>query len=93
MGREFSALKYIKLIFLIPGFEDGNSVVSFENYKDFADDFTISEIANHNGVTGSEYVESMRFIIEPLSVNIFSVRNVYQSLAIQEILAPMRDVE
>lgn len=93
MSQELAALKYIEFIFLGSGLQNGDDVVSLKDNKDLTYNFTISELANQHCIPGSKHVQPMRFVIKPLPVNIFSVRNVHESLSVEEVVGPMRDVK
>ena len=89
MGQELATLKYIELIFLWSGLKDCNYVVSLKDDQDFSYDFTISELPDQYCISRSEYINSMRFIIKPLSINVLSVRDVHKSLSVKQVVAPM----
>lgn len=82
VSQEFTAFKYIKLIFLGSGLKDCNDIVPLKDDKELSNNFTISEITDQYCITGSENIKPVGFIIVPESVNVISVWDVHKSLCV-----------
>jgi hypothetical protein len=91
MGQQLSALEYVPLPISLG--QDTGEVVPFEYQKASPRKSPTTKFTNQDGIAATEDVETVGFVVAPLSIDILAVRQIGQGGSLQFILVPVGNVE